>query len=104
MTNTLDELLAMPALDLGPLPILDDLSLGWVSSSIDSTPVADVPAADTISLDDLADRYRPIGDLVTPRRRGRKPPRWNDPRSAEGFGGDPTVGGGGVAGTNVTRL
>lgn len=29
MTTTLDELLAMPALDLGPVPTLDDLGLGW---------------------------------------------------------------------------
>lgn len=80
MTDTLDDLLAMPDLDLPPLPTLDDLGVGWESPPLDPSPVLDIPDADAITLDDLAERYLPTEDLVTPRGKGRKPPRWNDPR------------------------
>ena len=79
MTNTLDNLLAVPDLDLGPVPTLDDLGVGWECPPLDPAPVLDIPAADAITLDDLAERYRPTEDLVTPGGRGRKPPRWDAP-------------------------
>ena len=51
MTNTLDELLAMPTLDLGPLPTLDDLGLQWTAPPIDSAPNLAIPNADKITLE-----------------------------------------------------
>jgi hypothetical protein len=79
-TTTLDELLAMPTLDLGPLPTLDDLGLEWTAPPIDPASKLAIPNADKITLEDLSERYQPAEDLVTPRGRGRKPPRWDDPR------------------------
>jgi hypothetical protein len=80
MTTTLDELLAMPTLALGPLPTLDDLGLERTAAPIDSAPRLAIPSADKITLEDLSERYQPAEDLVTPRGKGRKPPRWDDPR------------------------
>lgn len=49
--------------------------IGDNGSMTDDTP--DAPAVD---LSDLADRYRPTAPLAAFSGRGRRPPRWDDPR------------------------
>lgn len=66
MTDMLDDLTA--------LPDLDDLGVAW------EIPPLDLPDPDATSLADLAERYRPAADLVEPTGKGRRPPRWDDPR------------------------
>jgi len=76
MSDTLDDLAALPDLDLGDLgdlPTLDDLGLPEFSP-------LDLPDPDATSLADLAERYRPTADLVKPTGKGRRPPRWDDPQ------------------------
>lgn len=80
MTDFLDELLAMPDLQLEPQPTLADLGLGWDSPPFTPAPLLATPDADAITLHALAERYRPAESLAAPRGKGRKPPRWNDPR------------------------
>ena len=80
MTDILNGLLSMPDLNLEPLPTLADLGMGWDSNPLAPTTVLDIPDADSITLDDLAERYRPAEAVVTPRGKGRRPPLWNDPR------------------------
>lgn len=74
MTDTLADLTALPNLDLPPLPTLADLGVDW------EYPPLDVPDPDAMSLADLVERYRPTEDLTETTGKGRRPPRWDDPR------------------------
>ena len=80
MTDILSELLAMPDLELEPQPTLADLGLGWDLPPVTPAPVLVMPDAGSITLNGLAERYRPAESLIAPRGKGRRPPRWNDPR------------------------
>jgi hypothetical protein len=80
MTDTLSELLAIPDVELEPPPTLADLGLEWDFPPVTPVPTVPVPNTDATTLDEIAERYRPAGELVAPQGKGRKPPCWNDPR------------------------
>lgn len=58
----------------------DDLDLpdpDWLDLDL---PDLDLPDPDATTLTDLAQRYAPDGPLAALSDRGRRPPRWDDPR------------------------
>lgn len=75
-----DDLTTLPDLDLGDLSSLDDLGVEWEYPPIPDPPDLGVPDLDEMTLADLAQRYAPEDGLASPSGKGRRPPRWDDPR------------------------